>query len=215
MTKENEEEWAVDANVFISQEDDDTQVYSIRLKTFYDGNPSIVIVDQRPLINFGRCTLLLKRIGEVQRYRAPAAVDLLEKHHPPQHHWRRSSNSSGDSTAAGTGAGAAALACGEGGARERAEQHIEREVRGAREGACREGAPHVRDARARASRAWLWAAHSVHGHEGLIVLAYKKATSLRKVNPVAGSIPKDFCIGWDKVTTTATRTKMTTTTATN
>ncbi|KAH9009891.1 hypothetical protein EDB84DRAFT_1446059 [Lactarius hengduanensis] len=110
MTKENEEEWAVDANVFISQEDDDTQVYSIRLKTFYDGNPSIVIVDQRPLINFGRCTLLLKRIGEVQRYRAPAAVDLLEKHHPPQHHWRRSSNSSGDSTAAGTGAGAAALA---------------------------------------------------------------------------------------------------------
>ncbi|KAH9057104.1 ras guanine nucleotide exchange factor domain-containing protein [Lactarius deliciosus] len=80
------------------------------LKTFYDGNPSIVIVDQRPLINFGRCALLLKRIGEVQRYRAPAAVDLLEKHHPPQHHRRRSSNSSGDSTAAGTGAGAAALA---------------------------------------------------------------------------------------------------------
>ncbi|KAH9036796.1 hypothetical protein EDB85DRAFT_1888653, partial [Lactarius pseudohatsudake] len=48
-------------------------------------------------------------IGEVQRYCAPAAVDLLEKHHLPQHHWRRSSNSSGDSTAAGTGAGAAAL----------------------------------------------------------------------------------------------------------
>ncbi|KAH9044737.1 hypothetical protein EDB85DRAFT_2138258 [Lactarius pseudohatsudake] len=99
MTKENEEEWAADTNVF-SQEDDDTQVYSICLKTFYDSNPSIVIVDQRPLIIFGRCTLFLKRIGEVQRYRAPAAVDLLEKHHPPQHHC----------TAAGTGAGAAALA---------------------------------------------------------------------------------------------------------
>ncbi|KAH9171468.1 ras guanine nucleotide exchange factor domain-containing protein [Lactarius sanguifluus] len=85
-------------------------VHLHNLKAFYDGNPSTVIVDQRPLINFGRCALLLKRIGEVQRYRAPAAVDLLEKHHPHQHHRRRSSNSSGDSTAAGTGAGAAALA---------------------------------------------------------------------------------------------------------
>ncbi|KAH9039389.1 ras guanine nucleotide exchange factor domain-containing protein [Lactarius hengduanensis] len=80
------------------------------LKTFYDSNPSIVIVNQRPLINFGRCALLLKRIGEVQRYRPPAAADLLEKHHPPQHHRRRSSTSSGDSTTAGPGAGAAALA---------------------------------------------------------------------------------------------------------
>lgn len=34
MTKENEEEWAADANVFISQEDDDTQVYSIRAAVF-------------------------------------------------------------------------------------------------------------------------------------------------------------------------------------
>ncbi|KAH9046970.1 ARM repeat-containing protein [Lactarius deliciosus] len=34
MTKENEEEWAADANVFISQEDDDTQMYSIRAAVF-------------------------------------------------------------------------------------------------------------------------------------------------------------------------------------
>ncbi|KAI9459661.1 ARM repeat-containing protein [Lactarius psammicola] len=34
MTKENEEEWAADANVFVSQEDDDTQVYSIRAAVF-------------------------------------------------------------------------------------------------------------------------------------------------------------------------------------
>ncbi len=29
-----EEEWAADANVFISQEDDDTQAYSIRAAVF-------------------------------------------------------------------------------------------------------------------------------------------------------------------------------------
>ncbi|KAF8262244.1 armadillo-type protein [Lactarius quietus] len=34
MTKENEEEWAADANVFVSQEDDDTQAYSIRAAVF-------------------------------------------------------------------------------------------------------------------------------------------------------------------------------------
>ncbi|KAI9433953.1 ras guanine nucleotide exchange factor domain-containing protein [Lactarius indigo] len=80
------------------------------LKAFYDGNSLTVVVDQRPLINFARCSLLLKRIGEVQRYRAPATADLLEKHYPRQHHRRSSSNSSGDNTGAGTGAGAAALA---------------------------------------------------------------------------------------------------------
>ncbi|KAI0275362.1 ARM repeat-containing protein [Gloeopeniophorella convolvens] len=34
MTRENEEEWAADANLFISQEDDDTQAYSIRVAVF-------------------------------------------------------------------------------------------------------------------------------------------------------------------------------------
>ncbi|KAH9973321.1 ARM repeat-containing protein [Lactifluus volemus] len=34
MTKENEEEWAADANLFISHEDDDTQVYSVRVAVF-------------------------------------------------------------------------------------------------------------------------------------------------------------------------------------
>ncbi len=57
---------------------------------------------------------------------------------------------------------------GEGGARERVEHHIAREVRGAREGARGEGAPDARDTRARASLARLWAASSTHGHEGLV-----------------------------------------------
>ncbi|KAI9510750.1 ARM repeat-containing protein [Russula earlei] len=34
MTKENEEQWAADANMFISQEEDDTQVYSVRIAVF-------------------------------------------------------------------------------------------------------------------------------------------------------------------------------------
>ncbi|KAH9962332.1 armadillo-type protein [Russula compacta] len=34
MTKENEEEWAADANLFISQEEDDTQAYSVRVAVF-------------------------------------------------------------------------------------------------------------------------------------------------------------------------------------
>ncbi|KAI0281277.1 ARM repeat-containing protein [Russula aff. rugulosa BPL654] len=34
MTKENEEEWAADANMFISQEEDDTQLYSVRVAVF-------------------------------------------------------------------------------------------------------------------------------------------------------------------------------------
>jgi len=75
------------------------------LKAFYDRSSAVVIVDQRPLINFSRCLRLLQRIEEVQCYRAPAAADLLEK--PNRHHHRRSS-SSGDST--GGGAGAATLA---------------------------------------------------------------------------------------------------------
>ncbi|KAI9457793.1 hypothetical protein BJY52DRAFT_1223704 [Lactarius psammicola] len=78
------------------------------LKAFYDRSSAVVVVDQRPLINFSRCVRLLERIGEVQRYRAPAPADLLEKHHTQQHH-RRSSSSS-DSIGAGAGVGAAALA---------------------------------------------------------------------------------------------------------
>ncbi|KAI0253279.1 ARM repeat-containing protein [Lactifluus subvellereus] len=34
MTKDNEDEWAADANTFISHEDDDTQVYSVRVAVF-------------------------------------------------------------------------------------------------------------------------------------------------------------------------------------
>ncbi|KAI0066668.1 ARM repeat-containing protein [Artomyces pyxidatus] len=34
MTKENEEEWATDANLFVSQEDDETQAYSVRVAVF-------------------------------------------------------------------------------------------------------------------------------------------------------------------------------------
>jgi hypothetical protein len=78
------------------------------LKTSYDRSSAVVIVDQRPLINFGRCTRLLQRIEEVQCYRAPATADLLEKHQRPRH--RRRSSSSGDSTSAGVGVGAAAVA---------------------------------------------------------------------------------------------------------
>jgi len=78
------------------------------LKTFYDRSSAVVIVDQRPLINFSRCVHLLGHIGEVQRYRAPATTDLLEKHHPHHRHLRNSS--SGDSIGAGAGAGVAALA---------------------------------------------------------------------------------------------------------
>jgi hypothetical protein len=77
------------------------------LKAFYDRSSAVVVVDQRPLINFSRCVRLLERIKEVQHYRAPAAADLLEKHNN-HHHRRRRSSSSGDSI--GGGAGAAALA---------------------------------------------------------------------------------------------------------
>ena len=76
------------------------------LKAFYDRSSAVVVVDQRPLINFSRCLRLLERIEEVQRYRAPEAADLLEKYNN-QHHRRRSSSSS-DGT--GGGIGAAALA---------------------------------------------------------------------------------------------------------
>ena len=76
------------------------------LKAFYDRSSAVVVVDQRPLINFSRCLRLLERIEEVQRYRAPDAVDLLEKHNH-QHHRRRSSSSS---EGTGGGVGAAALA---------------------------------------------------------------------------------------------------------
>ncbi|KAI0045675.1 ARM repeat-containing protein [Auriscalpium vulgare] len=34
MTKENEEDWAGDANLFVSQEDDETQAYSVRVAVF-------------------------------------------------------------------------------------------------------------------------------------------------------------------------------------
>lgn len=78
------------------------------LRSSYDRSSAIVIVDQRPLINFSRCTHLLRRIEEVQRYRAPATTDLLEKHQLRRHH--RRSSSSGDSTGAGASIGAAALA---------------------------------------------------------------------------------------------------------
>ncbi|KAI9448931.1 ras guanine nucleotide exchange factor domain-containing protein [Lactarius psammicola] len=79
------------------------------LKAFYDRSSAVVVVDQRPLINFSRCVRLLERIGEVQRYRAPAPADLLEKH-PTQQHNRRSSSSS-DGIGAGARVGAAAFAC--------------------------------------------------------------------------------------------------------
>ncbi|KAH9057640.1 hypothetical protein EDB87DRAFT_1746990 [Lactarius vividus] len=139
-------------------------VHLHNLKAFYDSNSPIVIVDQRPLINFGRCALLLKRIGEVQRYRAPATADLLEKHYPRQHHRRRSSNSSGDSTSSGTGPGAAALAWVKT-ELENAPNSISSEKFDARvKELAGEGAPHARDARARASCARLWAARSAHGH---------------------------------------------------
>ena len=82
-------------------------VHLHRLKSFYDRSSAVVVVDQRPLINFSRCVRLLERIGEVQDYRAPAAADLLEKHN--HQHRRRGSSSSGDSIGAG-GAGAVALA---------------------------------------------------------------------------------------------------------
>ncbi|KAH9012625.1 hypothetical protein EDB84DRAFT_1642668 [Lactarius hengduanensis] len=210
-----EEEWAVDANVFISQEDDDTQVYSIRLKTFYDGTP--LHRHSRPATPNQLRPLPLSSSSASERCSAtapPAAVDLLEKHHPPQHHWRRSSNSSGDSTAAGTGAGAAALAVVKA-VLENAPNSISSEKFEARVKELAEKERRMCETRELELRVLGFGPpNSVHGHEGLIVLAYKKATSLRKVNPVAGSIPKDFCIGWDKVTTTATRTKMTTTTAT-
>jgi hypothetical protein len=78
------------------------------LKTTYDRSSAVVIVDQRPLINFSRCTRLFQRIEEVQCYRAPVTADLLEKHRPQRHH--RRSSSSGDSTGAGAGVAAAALA---------------------------------------------------------------------------------------------------------
>lgn len=77
------------------------------LRSSCDRSSAIVIVDQRPLINFSRCTRLLQRIEEVQRYRAPATGDLLEKYQLRHH---RRSSSSGDSAGAGTSVGAAALA---------------------------------------------------------------------------------------------------------
>jgi hypothetical protein len=48
------------------------------LQTFYDRSSAVVVVDQRPLINFSRCARLLARIEELQQYRA--SPDLMEKH---------------------------------------------------------------------------------------------------------------------------------------
>ncbi|KAF8266619.1 hypothetical protein EI94DRAFT_1786854 [Lactarius quietus] len=78
------------------------------LQASYDRKSDVVIVDQRPLINFNRCTHLLQRIEEVQRYHAPAAGDLLEKHNHQRKHRRNSS--SGDGMSGCAGSGAAALA---------------------------------------------------------------------------------------------------------
>lgn len=77
------------------------------LKTFYDRSSAVVVIDRRPLINFTLCVHLLERIEGVQCYRAPAAADLLEKHH---HRHPRRRSTSGSSDGSGGVAGAAALA---------------------------------------------------------------------------------------------------------
>ncbi len=85
---------------------------------------------------------------------------------------------------------------GKGGARERADQHIAREVRGAREGARGEGAPDARDTRARASLARLWAARSTlgHGHEGLVGALTPCADRLAGYHPHGmAMIPRPSC----------------------
>jgi hypothetical protein len=78
------------------------------LKAFYGRSSAVVIVNQRPLINFTRCTRLLERIEELQHYRAPAVAGLVEKRQHRRHHSR--SSSSGDSMSGCAGAGSATLA---------------------------------------------------------------------------------------------------------
>ena len=151
-----------------------------------------VTVDQRPLISFSRFARLLERIGEVQHYRAPVAANLLEKHHHPSYHPHRCISSSGDGIG-GHGCRCSGARMGKCGALERAEQHIAREVRGAREGASGEGAPDTRDARARASLARPWAARSTPGHEGPVGALTPCAVSPRWISPAWDAPTWDGC----------------------
>ncbi|KAH9967849.1 hypothetical protein BC827DRAFT_1168576 [Russula dissimulans] len=54
------------------------------LQNFYDRNSATVVVDQRALINFSRCTRLLARIDELRRYRAPADLQKQQKQQKQQ-----------------------------------------------------------------------------------------------------------------------------------
>jgi hypothetical protein len=61
------------------------------------------MINQRPLINFTRCTRLLERIDEVRRFRAPRDTDLLPSP-PPEKKRRRPGSSSASAAAAATNA---------------------------------------------------------------------------------------------------------------
>lgn len=63
-----------------------TAVHLRTLQTFYDRSSPAVVVDQRPLINFTRCTKILERIDDIQRYRpgpSPSPPSPLSTPPPP------------------------------------------------------------------------------------------------------------------------------------
>jgi hypothetical protein len=56
------------------------------LQTLYDRHSLTVVVDQRPLINFTRCTKILEHIDDIRQYRrgpSPSAQSALSTPPPP------------------------------------------------------------------------------------------------------------------------------------
>jgi hypothetical protein len=84
-----------------------TAVHLRSLQNLHDRSSATTIVDQRPLINFSRCTRLLERIDEVRRFRAPRDTDLLPS--PTSEKKRLLGGASASAVAAAAAAGA--LAC--------------------------------------------------------------------------------------------------------